>query len=322
MKESWAPTRQTLYFGFTIWQSRFTLMIPRSLAMPTLLAAAVAVPYGATHAPELKQQLLGAGQSATAPKATTAPTALGPTSSTPPATYSTPWTSTASPASAQSLQPTVVPTPLEGTPTYSLDEVLRMDVTKEWVYQRWARKSTALSELDLYGVRVPLVTGTQLHDLAGSLTYFFTPDGRVQRISFRGRTGDTTQLVQLVMQRYGLAWQTPSTAGEQLLELRQGDDVLSRVRTRPAPVLWANAPNESFTIDMELQDPTRARPLAPQLAPLPPLAATPSKNADAKNGDAKEADALPPVTGWKAFFPRSRVPEGQIKGLDANNLYR
>lgn len=296
--------------------------------MPTILVAAVAVPYAATNAPQWKQQWMASSQpgaSSPAPKSAPQwPAASG-------AQPAAPWTPSGQLASPAPMSPDLpgrpaagAPAPLEGTPTYSLDEVLRLDVTKEWVYQRWARKSTALSELDLYGVRVPLVTGTQLHDLAGSLTYFFTQDGRVQRISFRGRTGDTTQLVGLVTQRYGLAWQTPTTAGEQLLEARQGDDVLSRVRTRPAPVLWANAPNESFTVDLELQDPSRARPLAPQLAPLPPLAATPAaKQAEAKKAaDAKKADIPPPVTGWKAFFPRSRVPDGQIKGLNANNMYR
>ncbi|HMP07303.1 MAG TPA: hypothetical protein PJ982_13200, partial [Lacipirellulaceae bacterium] len=119
--------------------------------------------------------------------------------------------------------------PLEGAPSYSLTEVLRFDVTKEWVYQRWPRKSTGLAELDLYGVRVPLVTGTQLTDLAGSLTYFFDYAGRVQRISFRGRTGDTTQLIYLAAQRFGLTAQPALAAGEQLLEVRRGQDVISRV---------------------------------------------------------------------------------------------
>lgn len=218
--------------------------------------------------------------------------------------------------------------PLEGTPTYSLTEVFRLDVTKEWVYQRWARKSTALSELDLFGVRVPLVTGTRVHDLAGSLTYFFTPDGRVQRISFRGRTGDTTQIVALVTQQYGLQWQTPTAAGEQLLQVRRGEEILSELRTRPAPVLWSNSPNNSFSVNVELQNPATARPLAPILAPLPAsIAATPPANAQAGapsggKEPAAKADEKPAEPRWKAFFPRSRTPEGQIKNLDRANRYR
>ncbi len=177
-------------------------MVSRSLTVPTLLVAAVAVPYVATHATQWKEQWIAASQPASAQPAT-APKWPAATGARP---GMTPWPTTGqTPAAAAATGfvpgPAMEQTPLEGTPTYSLAEVLRLDVTKEWVYQRWARKSTALSELDLYGVRVPLVTGTKLHDLAGSLTFFFAPDGRVQRISFRGRTGDTTQLVELASQR-------------------------------------------------------------------------------------------------------------------------
>jgi hypothetical protein len=230
------------------------------------------------------------------------------------------------------LFPTV--TPLEGIPTYSIAEVLRMDVSKEWVYQRWPRKSTALAELDLFGVRVPLVTGTQLHDLAGSLTYYFGIDGRVKRVSFRGRTGDTTQLAALVHQRFGLQAQPTPIAGEQVLQYRNGDAVLSELRTRPAPVLWASTPHDSFTVELELQDPAAARPLqtpltattaavpAPQAAPAPagvqaatpPAAAAPAPPAQA----AEESEPL----GWKAFFPRSRLPRAQVDQLDKGNLYQ
>src|SRR5690606_40794443 len=83
------------------------------------------------------------------------------------------------------------PAPLEGMPTYSLAEVLRFDVTKDWVYSRWARKSTGLAEPDLFGVRVPLVSGTRITDVAGSLTYFFNAQGAVEKIRLTGKTADT-----------------------------------------------------------------------------------------------------------------------------------
>src|SRR5690606_19717919 len=121
--------------------------------------------------------------------------------------------------------------------TYALSEVLRFDITKDWVYQRWDRKSTALADLELFGVRVPLVSGTQVDDIAGSLTYFFGADGRAKRISFRGRTGDTTQLATLLHQRFGLQAVPAVIAGQQLLQLRQGNEVISEMRTQTAPVL-------------------------------------------------------------------------------------
>jgi hypothetical protein len=211
-----------------------------------------------------------------------------------------------------------------------------MDVSKEWVYQRWPRKSTALSELDLFGVRVPLVTGTQLHDLAGSLTYYFGGDGRVKRISFRGRTGDTTQLAAIVHQRFGLQAQPTPIAGEQLLQYRSGDDVLSELRTRPAPVLWASTPHDSFAVELELQEPTTARPLQSPLMNVP-LAGMPSAQAPAAAPVAGQAGAPPAAVastppapaaeqaeplGWKAFFPRSRLPKQQVQNLDVSNLYQ
>jgi hypothetical protein len=297
-------------------------MFFRSLKIPALLAAAVAVPYAVNTAPEWKNKWkVGAQPAPAAPAASSSlwpahgQTAL-PTSG---------GASTAPPAA--NVVATPVQAPLEGTPTYSLAEVFRLDATKEWVYQRWARKSTALSELDLYGVRVPLVTGTRLHDLAGSLTYFFTPDGRLQRISFRGRTGDTTQIVALVTQQYGFQWQTPTAAGEQLLQIRRGEEILGELRSRPAAVLWSNSSNNSFSVNVELQNPATARPLAPILAPLPAAAIVAPANSQAgaapggKQPAAKQGDK-PAEPAWKAFHPRSRTPEGQIKNLDRANMYR
>ena len=71
-------------------------------------------------------------------------------------------------------------------PLPSLAEVLRFDVTVEWVMQRWPRVTTGLPQLQLQGYRVPLVTGTSLSDVAGSLTYYFNARQQVQRITLRG----------------------------------------------------------------------------------------------------------------------------------------
>jgi hypothetical protein len=299
-------------------------MSSRSLTIPALLVAAVAAPYAVNKAPEWKNKWNTGAQPA--PATPSAASSVWPANGQ--AAHTAPGSVSAQPSTAiAAAKPTQAP--LEGTPTYSLAEVFRLDVSKEWVYQRWARKSTALSELDLFGVRVPLVTGTRLHDLAGSLTYFFTPDGRVQRISFRGRTGDTTQIVALVTQQYGFQWQTPTAAGEQLLQIRRGEEILGELRTRPAAVLWSNSSNDSFSVNVELQNPATARPLAPILAPLPAAAAAAGAPANAQAGAAPggkepsaKADDKPSEPRWKAFFPRSRTPEGQIKNLDRANRYR
>jgi hypothetical protein len=296
-------------------------MISRTLAMPTLLAASIAVPYVATNAPKWSERLH-------APPAAAAP-AAGDSATPQPAGAAQP-----PPQPNAALYPTIAP--LEGATMNSLADVLRMDVTKEWVYQRWARKSTALAELDLYGIRVPLVTGTQLHDLAGSLTYFFGIDGRLQRISFRGRTGDTTQLVALAHQRFAMQPQTTVIAGEQLLQARNGETVVSQLRTRPAPVLWSSSPHESFTVELDVQDPATARPLPADASPTPTAAATPAPQPPPPAGQqtgaataekepedaeaAKSPKSEPP--GWKAFFPRSRATKPQIENLNRDSFYQ
>ena len=290
-------------------------MFSRLLGVPVLLAAAVGIPYIATHGPNI-DGLFSSNQSAAkdVDSAETAepPKPIPPTKISPPLPQG--------PGAA--LYPTQ--TPLEGLPAIALHEVFNMNVTKEWVYRRWARKSTALSELGLFGIRVPLVTGTQLHDLAGSLTYFFGNNGRVQRISFHGTTGDTTQLVMLATRQYGLQQQSTPVAGEQLFQVRRQNQIFSELRTRPAPVLWASSPHDSFSVDLDLQRAGVATPLPSRLPPLPVAQAPqitlvqPSASQLASvraDSSVKEKD-IDPAEKWKAFFPRSRVPDEQVDNLD------
>jgi hypothetical protein len=319
-------------------------MFPRSLTAPALLAASIGVPYVASNAPQWSEQVRGGspppiqaaaadGANSLAPLASTTAQTANPFAD-PAATGSKPSALKLPQGPGANLFPTQIP--LEGAPTYSIADVLRMDVSKEWVYLRWPRKSTALAELELFGVRVPLVTGTRLHDLAGSLTYYFGADGRVKRISFHGRTGDTTQLAAIVHQRFGLQAIPTAISGEQLLQARNGDDLISELRTRPAPVLWASTPHESFAVELELQDPAAARPLPQPGVPTPtaaasPARATPTASASAATPGPAAGSSIsaPPAAiekseplGWKAFFPRSRLPSGQVENLDQGNLYQ
>ena len=286
-------------------------MFSRLLGVPILLAAAVGVPYLAANGPNI-EGLLGKNASQTAPSA---PSQQAPLESLMPVEPVRPKVPQGPGAI---LYPTA--TPLEGMKTLSLPEVINFNVTKEWVYQHWARKSTALSELGLFGIRVPLVTGTQLHDLAGSLTYFFSREGRVSRISFHGTSGDTTQLVMLVARQFGLQQQATPIAGEQLFQVRQEHQIFSELRTRPAPVLWASSPHDSFAVEFDLQRPGTATPLPSRGPPLPAIEAKapptaseqPSAEQAAKTVEA-EGD---PAEKWKAYFPRSRVPVKQVDGLN------
>lgn len=288
-------------------------MFSRILSVPILLAAAVGVPYVATHGPNMDGLLsrFQTSDSATPADAQGVPAKLV--------------RSQVPQGPGAALYPTT--TPLEGKRAMSLQEVFNMNVSKEWVYQHWARKSTALSELGLFGIRVPLVTGTQLHDLAGSLTYFFGNDGKVKRISFRGTTGDTTQLVMLATRQYGLQQQSTPIASEQLFQIRRKSEVFSELRTRPAPVLWASSPHDSFSVDLDLQSPAATTPLPSRMLPLP-VAKTPPpqqptltaaqqrRASDAKQAAESTEKAAKNEDSWKAFFPRSRVPKKQVESLE------
>lgn len=298
-------------------------MFSRLTGIPLLLGAAVAVPYFASNGSEGISKLwqTSASQSTVEPDQKRPPTATDRHTLDPPLR---------GPGSEVYL----VDTPLEGSRSISLEDVFRFDLTKEQVYQRWARKSTALAELGLFGVRVPLVTGTQLHDLAGSLTYFFDQAGKLRKISFQGNTGDTTQLVMLVVHRFGLQPQASAIAGEQLFQVKQGTEVYSQLRTRPSAVLWSSSPHESFTVDLQLQAPGTTTPLPAQLPTLPAAAPAgehsvqPSADHEVTPEDEAKAVAAEQRRKRKeledkfnALFPRSRVPEQQVKNLEKRDLY-
>ncbi|MCH2115247.1 MAG: hypothetical protein MK171_10105 [Pirellulales bacterium] len=287
-------------------------MLSRTLSIPVLLAAAVGAPYVATNTPNV-------GQLWDTPPNGTTQSGVTPaikSSSVPPA-----------PPQGPSVPAYSKTTPLEGIRNMSLPEIFRFNLDREWVYRRWARKSTGLADLGLYGIRVPLVSGTQLDDLAGSLTYYFDAVGRLQRISFRGNTGDTTQLVLLLTQTYGLQRQSAPIAGEQLFQLRRGQHVTSELRTRPAPVLRATTPHESFAVEVELQRPGATTPLARKTPTLPTAEPEPSPPATEV---AQEDKVIEPEQGdkkkvgkekWDALFPRSRVPKGQVNSLEKRDRF-
>lgn len=160
------------------------------------------------------------------------------------------------------------PAPLEGIPATSLAEVLRFDVSKEWVYSRWARKSTGLADPELFGIRVPLVSGTRLTDVAGSLTYYFSATGQVEKITLVGKTADTTELVNLLVRQYGFEPQVPLVPGEQLFQVKSRKRVKGELRTWPESILWSTSPHDSFSIELEMIHPESNRYVS---RPLPRL---------------------------------------------------
>lgn len=141
----------------------------------------------------------------------------------------------------------------DNAPLPNLYEVLRFDLTVEWVMQRWPRVSTGMPHLQLQGYRVPLVSGTSLGDVAGSLTYYFNSAQQVQRITLRGTTGDPAMLVGLLSSRYNFTRRLTNDPGVVLYEaVDSSNRPAGKLMIRSARVLRAQQPYSRFEIDLTM----------------------------------------------------------------------
>jgi hypothetical protein len=171
----------------------------------------------------------------------------------------------------------VVGTAPVSAPSYpTIEQVFRFDITKEWVYQHWARKSTGPTDVGLFSVRVQLVTGTGSSALAGVLTYFFNNQNQVEHISFHGRTGDPAPFVAYITRSYGLRPASAPT-GEKAYQRGNGEQVQSELRTRAESVVGAS-PIGAHVVELELARPGSKRFLPPRGTGLqvPPVASAPA----------------------------------------------
>ncbi len=135
-----------------------------------------------------------------------------------------------------------------------LREVLRFDIVPGWLPQRFARVSTVTSNVQMDGLRVPLITGTQPKDIAGTLTYYFDSSQALKRINLHGLTGDPTQLANLMVQFYQL--RPEQSLGGQLFTTRWNNRITSVMQISPAPVIYAGADHSKYILFLELNQPT------------------------------------------------------------------
>lgn len=140
-----------------------------------------------------------------------------------------------------------------GAPVTDLREVMRFDVSPEWVIQRFSRVSTVLADVRLKALRVPIVTGTRVDDLAGTLTYYFDGLGKVQRVSMHAFTGDPNRLVGAMVQHYGLTHEPTLEAG--VLTKRWNGVPIHFVRLTHTSVVHADALHQKYTVFLELNQP-------------------------------------------------------------------
>jgi hypothetical protein len=143
--------------------------------------------------------------------------------------------------------------PLEGPAVADLGEVLHFEVTPAWLTSRWPRVMNTRHQAGaLQAYRVPLVTGPKETDLAGSLTYYFDADQRLERIEFSGRTGDARVLVEFLSQRHNFVRRRSADPGTIEYEVRRDGKPISELVLRSAPVLDASLPQSWFHVQLAL----------------------------------------------------------------------
>jgi hypothetical protein len=146
---------------------------------------------------------------------------------------------------------------IRGAKITSLEEVLRFEITPDWVLSHWPRVSTRLADLELQGYRVPLVTGTSDDAVAGSLTYYFSPKQQLERITFIGTTGDPRQLVSVLDSLHYTPNKTDDP-GLQLYRFKQWDKTVGECLIRPARIISASSPRAKYKVTLDMRRPTRA----------------------------------------------------------------
>lgn len=150
--------------------------------------------------------------------------------------------------------PDLTAQPTDFIPVTNFAEIIRFDVYPNWVKSRWKRVSTNPGDAGLHGLRVPVVTGTNTWDLHGSLTYYFDVNQRAQRITFRGWTGDSSRLVNLLTSQFGLKAQPTHWAGAYAAQNSRGVPTAGLLMQHPAVITREN-PVQQVAMVMELNHP-------------------------------------------------------------------
>lgn len=151
---------------------------------------------------------------------------------------------------------------LVGHPVSDLREVLRFDISPQWVTERFSRVTTVLADLQLDGLRVPLVTGTGADDLAGSISYYFDQSARLQRVMLHGFTGDPNAVVATMTEHYGLQSEPTLEAG--VYSKRWNGMPVHFLRISRAPIVYSDAVHLKYIVFLELNQPDLRYGISPE----------------------------------------------------------
>lgn len=144
--------------------------------------------------------------------------------------------------------------PVTNSTIRDIRQFARFDITPGWVTNNFPRVSTVLANVQMDGLRVPVVTGTGPTDFAGTVDYYFDRVQQVRRIVLEGYCGDPSNLASILLQSYGL--QSEPSLGGHLYVARWNNRVTSLALFQPAPVVTANDAFRKFSIYIELNQPS------------------------------------------------------------------
>jgi hypothetical protein len=150
--------------------------------------------------------------------------------------------------------------PIEGVGVENLDVVFNFNVNKSWVINHWPRVFTGLEQADprrkghvLQGYRVPLVTGAQVDDLAGSLTYYFNHLQQPQRITFEGTTGDVNRLVKTLTEHHNFRRGNSNHPATYVYRSYRFGHTPSVLEIRESPRQRSTAPHRRYEVALLLE---------------------------------------------------------------------
>ena len=219
-------------------------ILNKPLTAALLLAGAAGGPY------VLYETDAGQAARSTATQALGGPSSTGSSATSSTSTNSSWWGSSSAGGSGATSQTAPV---LSVTQINSLAEVLRFDIPPAWVMQNFPTVNTGVGDMNLDGLRVPLITGTRPDDLVGTLTYYFDRFQRVQRISLHAVTGDPTRIGNELQRNYRLQ-QQPALGGGLYTTTWNGTPT-NILQITPATLITAEQQNARFTVFLEINQP-------------------------------------------------------------------
>ena len=142
---------------------------------------------------------------------------------------------------------------VQNHPHGNFGHYFRFDLSPNQVFSTWDRVTTVLSDSNLEGLRVALVTGARVDDVAGSLTYYFDKQHYVQRVTFHGTTGDPRRLIQFIQETY--KFQQQPTLDAALYVAQWNGQPTSALRVLHAPVVKSSEAHSRYHVQLEINRP-------------------------------------------------------------------